>query len=421
MSETTEKHPPGCSPFQAFEMENKTSIELNQSPSRAEMQAGTAIPAQGKEVASIRKQVRSKRKNAEAESPYPFLKGWRTEIRYRESGATAGSKDKYYVEEATGYRFRSKPEVKKYIETGKKPKPKSKLLGSVKDEASAAPPSTNSLIFKTPDLNATPQRVTELEYVNSPTKSKQQRPASDGQKQGQKWENQNTSKMWGLHNSGNTEKKQKISHPVTGKALDYSLASSFTPTSQGGVHAPGQNENLLSKHNGIVSTGETVSPPDMLVVDISDESTENTAPKPSETGFGPGEWQVTKQSMAPSVSDQAGCHGNLNSHNQPCYTIMPLVNGSLNPGHCSTILGGSLKAVPFSDPPRSPRSVLHHDSDNFHSDLQVQHKPSRGRPKGSKNVGNPREMKRQFAEQLAERGRKLCKQYLEMAKSLPPA
>jgi len=180
------------------------------------------------------------------------------------------------------------------------------------------------------------------------------------------------------------------------------------------------NDNLLSKHDGLVSTGETVLLPEM-VVQMSDESTENTAPKPSETGFGPSEWQVTKQSMAPSVSDQAGCHGYLNSHNQPCYPILPLVNGLLNPGHCSTILGGSLKAVPFSGPPRSPRSVLHHDSDIFHSDLQVQHNPSRGRPKGSKNVGNPREMKRQLAEQLAERGRMLCKQYLGIARRPPPA
>jgi len=96
MTETTEKTSPGCSPFQAFEMENKTSIKLEQIPSHAEMQAGTAIPAQGNEVASIRKQVRSKKKTAEAETPDWFPKGWKTEIRYRESGATAGSSDKVY-------------------------------------------------------------------------------------------------------------------------------------------------------------------------------------------------------------------------------------------------------------------------------------------------------------------------------------
>ncbi|KAJ7521345.1 hypothetical protein O6H91_19G049000 [Diphasiastrum complanatum] len=44
--------------------------------------------------------------------------GWTAEIRTREMGNTAGTKDKYYVDPTTGRRFRSKNEVMEYVETG---------------------------------------------------------------------------------------------------------------------------------------------------------------------------------------------------------------------------------------------------------------------------------------------------------------
>lgn len=432
MSETSEKKSPGCSSFPALEMENRNSTELEQTPSHAEMQYSTANLTQGNEEASSKKKPKSNKKTVEVTSPVWLPEGWRTEIRFRESGATAGSKDKYYVQISTGLRCRSRPEVTAFLESGKKQKPKSKLLGSGKNEAeSAAPQSDNRLTLHIPDLNFPPEGLPSdlmpgLEYSTSLSKSnakrEQQHPASDGQKQGQEdSENQNASKMCGLDNSGDAVKRRKIAHPLTGKALDYGLTSSLTISSEGQPHAPEQNDKNLSKHDELLLTGELVLPPRMLVTHIS-EDPENAAPKPSATGSSGSKGQCTEQSMVPSVSAQAGCNGCLNSHNQPCYPTVPLVNGLLNPGHCSTILRGSLKAVPFSDPPRSPRSVLHHDSDIFHSDLQVQHKPSRGRPRGTRNVRvNPREMKRQLEEQLAERGRRLCKQYLGIAPSPSPA
>ncbi|KAL6341644.1 hypothetical protein AAG906_032765 [Vitis piasezkii] len=51
--------------------------------------------------------------------------GWIVEGRVRSSGASAGSRDKYFIEPITGRRFRSKKEVRYYLETGevrKKPK-----------------------------------------------------------------------------------------------------------------------------------------------------------------------------------------------------------------------------------------------------------------------------------------------------------
>lgn len=341
----------------------------------AEMQNGRAVLADDNEQASLTKQVKTKKETIEVPSPHWLPKGWRTEKRYRLSGSTAGSSDKYYVHISTGRRCRSRPEVTSFLGSETKQK------------------------------------------HNVETETKQLHSASDGvagQTQGQEdSQNKNARKMSGLDSSGNAVKRRKKVHPLTGKALDYILTSS-TPASQGQPHASNQNDKKLSKIDGSVSAGEAVLPPGMFVTHILDEGPENTVPKPTGTGSRARKVQCTEQSMASLVSAQAGCHGYLNSHNQPCYPVMPLENGLLNHGHCCTIFGGSLTTVPFSDLPRSPRSVLHHNSNISHSDLQVQHQLSKGRPKGSKNLGiNPQEMKRR----LAELGRRLCKQSLEIAPS----
>lgn len=81
-----------------------TSTKLEQSPSRTG-RYGDSSPRN--EEASITKQQKSQKETVER-PPTSFLKdGW-LEIRYRKSGATAGSKDKYYVEKTTGYRFWSR-------------------------------------------------------------------------------------------------------------------------------------------------------------------------------------------------------------------------------------------------------------------------------------------------------------------------
>ncbi|KAJ7533702.1 hypothetical protein O6H91_13G060500 [Diphasiastrum complanatum] len=52
------------------------------------------------------------------QSPDWLPDGWTTEIRIRELGNTAGTKDKYYVDPSNGRRFRSKKEVMEYLQTG---------------------------------------------------------------------------------------------------------------------------------------------------------------------------------------------------------------------------------------------------------------------------------------------------------------
>ncbi|XP_077224562.1 uncharacterized protein LOC143857913 isoform X1 [Tasmannia lanceolata] len=51
-------------------------------------------------------------------SPEWLPSGWITEIRTRKSGSSAGSHDKYYTDPETGCKFRSKPDVFHYLETG---------------------------------------------------------------------------------------------------------------------------------------------------------------------------------------------------------------------------------------------------------------------------------------------------------------
>ncbi|MCO5610932.1 hypothetical protein L7F22_065177 [Adiantum nelumboides] len=53
------------------------------------------------------------------ESPAWLPPGWITEVQTRQSGTTAGTRDKYYKDLVSGRRFRSKNEVIYYLQTGK--------------------------------------------------------------------------------------------------------------------------------------------------------------------------------------------------------------------------------------------------------------------------------------------------------------
>lgn len=52
------------------------------------------------------------------ESPDWLPKGWITELRIRETGASAGTTDKYFFDPVSDHRFRSKKDVFKFVETG---------------------------------------------------------------------------------------------------------------------------------------------------------------------------------------------------------------------------------------------------------------------------------------------------------------
>ncbi|XP_074289950.1 methyl-CpG-binding domain-containing protein 5-like [Silene latifolia] len=56
--------------------------------------------------------------------------GWLFKETLRTSGASAGSKDKYFIDPASNRRFRSKKEVFQYLETGTTPKQKRKNADS---------------------------------------------------------------------------------------------------------------------------------------------------------------------------------------------------------------------------------------------------------------------------------------------------
>ncbi|EXC10657.1 Methyl-CpG-binding domain-containing protein 6 [Morus notabilis] len=60
---------------------------------------------------------RGKRKPPEAELDW-LPRGWTVEDKVRSSGATAGSKDRYYFDPVSGLKFRSKKEVLYFLETG---------------------------------------------------------------------------------------------------------------------------------------------------------------------------------------------------------------------------------------------------------------------------------------------------------------
>lgn len=52
------------------------------------------------------------------ESPDWLPKGWITELRIRETGASAGTTDKYFFDPVSDHRFRSKKDVFKFLESG---------------------------------------------------------------------------------------------------------------------------------------------------------------------------------------------------------------------------------------------------------------------------------------------------------------
>lgn len=88
--------------------------------------------------------------------------GWRMELKVRAFGATAGTKDKYYFENATGHRCRSKKEVFKYLETGsstKKRKAKSDNDNTSSSEKSNKPSSPVKPSIENFNFSDVPQKV----------------------------------------------------------------------------------------------------------------------------------------------------------------------------------------------------------------------------------------------------------------------
>ncbi|XP_041990057.1 methyl-CpG-binding domain-containing protein 5-like isoform X2 [Salvia splendens] len=67
---------------------------------------------------------RAARRRDPEERPSWLPENWMIELRRRNSGATAGQTDRYYIEPAGQRRFRSKVEVLQFLETGSKPKRK---------------------------------------------------------------------------------------------------------------------------------------------------------------------------------------------------------------------------------------------------------------------------------------------------------
>ncbi|RAL38266.1 unnamed protein product [Cuscuta campestris] len=71
-------------------------------------------------------QRRARRKQVSEESverPSWLPENWKMDVRVRNSGATAGTVDRYYIDPVSGKRFRSSKEVLHYLETGSKRKP----------------------------------------------------------------------------------------------------------------------------------------------------------------------------------------------------------------------------------------------------------------------------------------------------------
>ncbi|XP_057853879.2 uncharacterized protein LOC131063906 [Cryptomeria japonica] len=108
------------------------------------------------------------------DSPDWLPKGWITEMKCRETGSTAGTRDKYYFDPVSGHRFRSKPDVLRYLHTGEiTKKQKSKLLGSGNSEYQCYPlPSADDLNLQLPDINSSsgvPSNVTIEINLSVPT------------------------------------------------------------------------------------------------------------------------------------------------------------------------------------------------------------------------------------------------------------
>ncbi|KAJ8439875.1 hypothetical protein Cgig2_003941 [Carnegiea gigantea] len=84
---------------------------------------------------------------AEMEIPGWLPPGWTVVERVRASGASAGTRDKYYLESVTKRRFRSKKEVLYYLQTGSTPLKRKKNADSDAD-ATVSQPQANSQTLK---------------------------------------------------------------------------------------------------------------------------------------------------------------------------------------------------------------------------------------------------------------------------------
>ncbi|KAG5517188.1 hypothetical protein RHGRI_037825 [Rhododendron griersonianum] len=89
----------------------------------AAVAAETSAPSSGRKG---QKPAQAGVSGATPERPNWLPEGWRMECKVRTSGATAGSFDRYYIEPASGRRFRSKVEVDYFLQTGNKPNKKAK-------------------------------------------------------------------------------------------------------------------------------------------------------------------------------------------------------------------------------------------------------------------------------------------------------
>ncbi|KAF3454701.1 hypothetical protein FNV43_RR05149 [Rhamnella rubrinervis] len=90
-----------------------------------------ATPMTGSENTEFQAE-RGKRKATEQEMSW-LPAGWHVVDKVRSSGATAGTRDKYYVDPVSGRRFRSKIEVLYFLETGSLRKKKKSMENSDAD------------------------------------------------------------------------------------------------------------------------------------------------------------------------------------------------------------------------------------------------------------------------------------------------
>ncbi|KAJ7969434.1 Methyl-CpG-binding domain-containing protein [Quillaja saponaria] len=97
---------------------------------------GTESPEKLKLPRGRRKGSESTAGSASSERPDWLPSGWIIEDRVRSSGATAGTKDKYYLEPGSGRRFRSSKEVLYFLETGTLRKKRKVVENSDADVAS---------------------------------------------------------------------------------------------------------------------------------------------------------------------------------------------------------------------------------------------------------------------------------------------
>ncbi|XP_047316578.1 methyl-CpG-binding domain-containing protein 5-like [Impatiens glandulifera] len=78
------------------------------------------------------------------ERPDWLPEGWGFDFRIRNSGVSAGTYDRYYIDPASNRRFRSKKEVEHYLETGMLKRPENTPLSSSKSQKGKASVSSNT-------------------------------------------------------------------------------------------------------------------------------------------------------------------------------------------------------------------------------------------------------------------------------------